>query len=129
MNQREVSAKLPAKEGRNNQELNATVVINYADNVNEAVEMFGEESLLSNAFNNWRVTLQSNIRGALGRGETPEAIAERLKDAKMGVAQTGGRVDPVVRLAGGRSLSCPETDPGSEAAPGAQVRHREVRIH
>ncbi len=92
--QKEISARLPAKEGRNSEELSAVVIVEMAENVQEAVEMFGEEALLSNAFANWRVTLQGNIRGALARGESPDTIADRLATAKMGVAQTGGRVDP-----------------------------------
>lgn len=92
--QKEISARLPAKEGRNTEELSAVVFVDMAETIEEAVEMFGEEAILTNAFSNWRVTLQGNIRGALGRGEDPDTIADRLSTAKMGVAQTGGRVDP-----------------------------------
>ena len=71
----------------------ATVVVQYAETLEEAKEMFGEEAVLSNAFANWRVTLQANIRSKLTSGKTPEQVAEELATAKMGVAATGGKVD------------------------------------
>lgn len=70
-----------------------TVEVDYPENFEEAATLFGEEAVLSNAFANWRVTIQANIRGSLKRGEAPEAISERLAGAKMGVAQTGGKMD------------------------------------
>lgn len=70
-----------------------TVTVEYADTVEEAVEMHGAEALLSNAFANWRVTLQGNIRSALKKGELGDSIAERLSTARMNVAQVGGKVD------------------------------------
>lgn len=70
-----------------------TVEVNYGENAVESVKLFGDESVNSNAFANWRVTLQANIRGALKRGEPAAEIQKRLADAKMGVAVTGGKVD------------------------------------
>lgn len=90
-----VTANVPANEKKGTKALSATVEVNYSDKIDEAVQMFGAEAILTNAFANWRVTLQSNIRSALKRGETQEQIQERLKDAKMGVAQQGVKVDPV----------------------------------
>lgn len=71
----------------------ATASVNYAENVKEAVEMFGEEALLTNAFANWRVTIQAGIRNALTAGLEQDAIQKKFADAKMGVAVTGA-VDP-----------------------------------
>ena len=90
-----ITAKVPANPEKGIKESSATVSVKYAESLEEAKEMYGEEAVLSNAFNNWRVTLQSNIRSALRKGESPESIAARLASAKMGVAQTGAKIDPV----------------------------------
>ena len=93
MKQIEVVAKVPADKEKGTPEIVAAATVNYAETVDEAVQMFGEEALLTNALRNWTVTLQGNIRSGLRRGEAPEAIAQRLASAKMGVAQTGGKID------------------------------------
>ena len=95
MIKQQVTANVPANEKKGTKAMSATVEVNYSDKIEEAVQMFGAEAILTNAFANWRVTLQSNIRSALKRGETQEQIQARLKDAKMGVAQQGVKVDPV----------------------------------
>lgn len=95
MIKQQVTANVPANEKKGTKALSATVEVNYSDKIEEAVQMFGAEAILTNAFANWRVTLQSNIRSALKRGETQKQIQDRLKDAKMGVAQQGVKVDPV----------------------------------
>ena len=95
MIKQQVTANVPANEKKGTKALSATVEVNYSDKIEEAVQMFGTEAILTNAFANWRVTLQSNIRSALKRGETQEQIQDRLKDAKMGVAQQGVKIDPV----------------------------------
>jgi len=93
-----VSALVPEKKDAQGKVVSAqlgpvTVEVPFAETMKEAGEMYGEEAVLTNAFANWRVTLQANIRGALKRGEGAEAIAARLSTAKMGVAVTGGKVD------------------------------------
>ena len=70
-----------------------SVEVDYGETIEECVKLYGVEAIMSNAFANWRVTLQANIRGGLKRGEDPAVIATRLKSAKMGVAVTGGKVD------------------------------------
>ncbi len=90
-----VDAKVPENVEKGISAMTAAITVDYAENIKEAVEMFGEEAVLTNAFANWRVTLQGNIRGALRRGENADAIAARLASAKMGVAQSGGKADPV----------------------------------
>ena len=90
-----VAARIPADEAKGTAEASAVINVKYAETVKEAVEMFGEEAVLSNAFNSWRVTLQSNIRSGLRKAEAPEAITARLANAKMGVTQTGVKIDPI----------------------------------
>ena len=91
MIQKEISAKVPAKDG--NPEMAATVFVDYPETLKEAKEWTTEEAMLSNGFANWRVTIQSGIRTGLKGGMTPEALQEKYAQAKMGVAATGGKVD------------------------------------
>ena len=70
-----------------------SVEVEYGETAAESVKLYGDEAVNTNAFANWRVTLQANIRGALKRGEAPQAIQARLASAKMGVAVTGGKID------------------------------------
>jgi hypothetical protein len=70
-----------------------TVEVNYGENAAESIKLFGDEALNSNAFANWRVTLQANIRGCLKRGIAAAEIQKNLADAKMGVAVTGSKMD------------------------------------
>ena len=95
MKQEVVSAIVPANAEKGTAEISASVTVNYGETAEESIAMFGADAVNSNAFANWRVTLQANIRGALKRGEAPESIAARLSGAKMGVAATGAKIDPV----------------------------------
>lgn len=108
MKQVQVSATVPENKEKGIKEASATITVNFAESVKEAVEMYGEEALLSNAFANWRVTLQSTIRGGLKRGEDQAAIQSRLGTAKMGVAVTGAKVDPVQAYLAKFAASTPE---------------------
>jgi len=101
-----VSAKVPAKD--NKPEMTATIEVQVPETVEEAIKAYGGDAVLSNALANWRVTLQANIRGGLRRGESPKQIQERLKDAKMGVAIKGTKMDPVQAFLAKFQASTPE---------------------
>lgn len=95
-----VQATVPAKGDQ--KELSATINVEFPDYekdakaaLAEAEAAYGAEAVLSNAFANWRITLQSNIRNGLKRGEDQATLQTRLGSAKMGVATKGVTVDPV----------------------------------
>ena len=106
MIQKEISATVPAEDDK--PEMSAVVVVNYADSLDEALDMYGEEAVLSNAFANWRVTLQANIRSKLKSGLTGDQIQDQLADAKMGVAASGGRVDAQTAFIAKFKMATPE---------------------
>ena len=72
-----------------------SITVQTGKNVEELIQMFGGEAVKTNAEANWVVTLQSNMRGGLKKGETQSALQARLGGAKMGVAQKGIKIDPV----------------------------------
>jgi len=61
----------------------------------ESIALFGDKAVKSNADANWVVTLQSNIRARLLKGESADAIQLARGGAKMGVAVKGAKVDPI----------------------------------
>lgn len=108
-----IAAKVPATKDR--KEMTANLSVNWVDMekdpdaaLKEAVSMVGAKAILTNSFANWRVTLQGNIRSGLLKGETPAQIQARLGGAKMGVAQSGARVDAVQAYAAQFKAASPE---------------------
>jgi len=98
MEKKQVTAEVPERKDAQGQVTQAqlgpvTVEVPFPETFEEAQKWSNAEAILSNAFANWRVTLQANIRSALKRGETPEEIQSRLSGAVLGVAQTGGKID------------------------------------
>jgi len=97
---KEISAKSPKLDRE------TAIVVNFGENVDESIDMFGGEAVNSNAYANWRVTLQAAIRRLHEAGKTDDEIQDALGDAKMGVAVTGGRVDPIqAALAKAKTMS------------------------
>ena len=75
----------------------ATVVVSIPETAEEAVQMYGGESVFSNAIRNWVVTLQAGIRRGLEKGKSEAELKEVFKLAKMGAVTMvgGGIVDPL----------------------------------
>ena len=104
-----VTAQVPENKAKGTPQLGpVTVVVSTGKDAKEMVSLFGDEAVKSNADANWKVTLQSNIRAGLKRGETADQIQARLKDAKMGVAQVGAKVDPVQAYLAQFQMATPE---------------------
>lgn len=100
MEQLTVVAQVPAKAASGDKPATpllgpVTIVVKSGKTAAEMIQMFGDEAVKSNAEANWKVTLQANIRAGLKKGETADQISTRLASAKMGVAATGAKVDPV----------------------------------
>lgn len=72
-----------------------TIEVNTGATAAECISLFGDEAVKSNADANWTVTLQSNMRSGMKKGESQSALQARLGAAKMGVAMKGVHVDPV----------------------------------
>lgn len=72
-----------------------SITVQTGETAEEMIKMFGDKAVKSNADANWVVTLQSNIRSRLKKGETAEQIQAALGNAKMGVAVAGSKVDPI----------------------------------
>ena len=90
------TAKVPANKEKGTAELGpCTITVDTGKDAAEMIQMFGQEAVKSNADANWIVTLQSNIRAGLKKGEKVEQIQARLGTAKMGIAQKGIKVDPI----------------------------------
>lgn len=96
MSELSVAAKVLANKEKGTKELGpCTVTVKTGKDAEEMILLFGSEAVKTNAEANWAVTLQSNIRAGLKKGETQEQIQARLKDAKMGVATKGVKIDPI----------------------------------
>lgn len=71
------------------------ITVNTGATAAEMIAMFGDKAVKSNADANWTVTIQSNIRARLLKGESAEQIQAALGSAKMGEAVKGAKVDPI----------------------------------
>lgn len=71
-----------------------SITVQTGSTAAEMIQLFGDKAVKSNADANWIVTLQSNVRARLLKGEKVETIQAALGTAKMGVAVKGASVDP-----------------------------------
>jgi len=75
-------------------EKSGSIVVQAPETAAEAIQVFGDEAVNSNALANWVVKLQGNVRSGLGKGEDPKAMQARLGGSKMGVAASKAAMDP-----------------------------------
>ena len=95
-----VEAKVPEKKDNSGKVTRkqfgpVQITIQTGTTAAESIQMFGDKAVKSNSDANWVVTLQSNIRSRLIKGENAAQIQAALGSAKMGVAVKGAKVDPV----------------------------------
>jgi hypothetical protein len=72
-----------------------TCYVNCPETIEEAIQMFGGESVLSNAIANWKITIRAAIKRPADKGVSQAEIQANVKDAKMGTVITGGKIDPI----------------------------------
>lgn len=74
-----------------------TIVFDFGEDINQAIELFGAEVVMSNFTKSAIITAQAAIRRMLEAGKTQEEITVKMADWKPGVALE--RVtDPVASL-------------------------------
>lgn len=76
----------------------AKVVLNQPATVEEAIELWGGDSVLNHATANVRVTLQGIIRRLMDASKTQEEITELTADWKPGVTIEGVGANPADRI-------------------------------
>jgi hypothetical protein len=102
MEKMEVSAK--TSEG-----LEGTITIDVPSTLKEAIELYGEEAILSNALANGKVVIQSGIRNGLRAGRKISEIQEQYKNWKLGTTvRGGGTVDPLQKALAAFMSKTPE---------------------
>ena len=79
-------ATVTAKIGQGEDVEAVSVSMKFPESVKEAVEVYGEAAVLSNALANFTITLQSAIRRYKRAGKSNEEIQSLVSAAKMGQA-------------------------------------------
>jgi len=90
----DVTGKLPKSEKKGRKEdKSVTVPVLFPDfeadakvALIEAVKVFGEKAILSNAWSSFVIDVQNAVRNRLAKGQAEAEIKAALKDIKMGVA-------------------------------------------
>ncbi len=98
MIKRQISAQVPERKNAEGNIVQVAVPaqvieVNAPETVDEAVQMFSENAILSNALAHWDVTVQGIMRNAMKKGLVGEALQRELGDLKMGVSRPRVAVD------------------------------------
>ena len=77
--------QIAATKNVNGEDRSAAITYDFGDSVDEMVQKFGEEVVKSNAIRNFKITAQAAIRRMLEKGESQDAIAEKMSNWKPGI--------------------------------------------
>lgn len=80
------SVEIKARDGKEADAKECTVNVQVPETIEEAIQVFGGENVLSNALANWTVTLQGAVRRYMRAGKTKAEIQSLMGNAKMGMA-------------------------------------------
>ena len=80
------AVEVKARDGKDANSKECVINVQMPENIEEAIQVFGGESILSNALANWTVGIQSGVRRYLRAGKTQAEIQSLMGNAKMGVA-------------------------------------------
>ena len=75
-----------------------SITVMHPENIEEAIQVYGAEAVLSNALANWTVTVQSALRSRVSKGVLAEQIQAELGPAKMGATTPRITSDPTSRI-------------------------------
>lgn len=95
-----INATLPSTNKKNTTgaDINASVQYDLGDNLQDAVNKFGEEAVFTAFKADATVGLQSNMRSWMGAGLSPEQIQEKADAWKPGVRTVGPRKSPKEKI-------------------------------
>lgn len=109
----EVTARAPKVEKE------ATILVDLGDNVQDAIERFGAEVVMSNYLANAKIGVQAGIRRYLEAGLSTDDIQKKFEGYKPGVTMDRV-VDPIAAMAAKLSKMTPE----EREAAFAQLREK-----
>ena len=89
---------ITAKAGKDADAASASVNLNGPETIEEAIQMYGGEAVLTNAMANFSVTMQGRIRADVKAGMDQAAIQAKHENDKMGVSLPKDQVDPVAAI-------------------------------
>jgi len=86
MDKIKVTARIPANKEKGTKEQVMTVEVPFAATAKEAIQVYGDEAVLTNARANAVVSIQALMRSRMKAGKTAEEVAKELSEYKMGVS-------------------------------------------
>jgi len=81
-----VTARIPANKEKGIEARSMTVEVPFASTADEAIKVYGDQAVLTNARANAVVVVQALMRSRMRANKTAEEVAKELADWKMGVS-------------------------------------------